>query len=192
MDTHVIAAEVAAELGSDPDRAIGRDQFGARLHRTPAEVAAACELLRACGCIATDESGLTRLIPRERLSELRLVLIAENSTAVAHVVAALLEGEGYAVLIARTLDLAVRVVRATAVSLVIADSFAATASAALQRLAELRDRARPAPVLLFTGHRDVPEAAARAAGYAGLLPKPFDIDELLARVDSAMNGRASA
>ncbi|HLZ71743.1 MAG TPA: response regulator [Dehalococcoidia bacterium] len=192
MDTHVIAAEVAAELGSLPERRLPLSDLCARLERPLSEVAAACEVLRSCGIVASCDGGVPALAARGERRGSRLVLIAENSAAVAHVLAALLEGEGYGVLIARTLGLAEGVLRATSVDLVIADSFAATAAAALTRLAALRDLARPAPVLLFTGHRDVPELAARAAGYAGMLPKPFDIDELLARVGAAINGRAPA
>ena len=192
MDSNVIAAEIIAELGSDPAGSLPLGDLVARLRRTRGEIAAAVELLSACGCLALDDDDQVLLVRGHTHGAARLVLVAENSVAVAHVLAALLEGEGYSVLIARTLALATAVVRATPVELVIADSFAPTAVAALRLLAELRDLARPAPVLLFTGHRDVPESAARAAGFAGLLPKPFDIDELLARVDAAIEREASA
>jgi DNA-binding response OmpR family regulator len=121
----------------------------------------------------------------------RVVLVVENTTAVAHVVAALLESEGYGVLIARTLPVGLAVAAAVPISLVIADSFATTAREALDRLSGLRQASAPAPVLLFTGHRDVAEPAVLAAGYAGLLPKPFDIDDLLERVGRAIDGRAA-
>ena len=42
------------------------------------------------------------------------------------------------------------------------------------------------PVLLFTAHRDLNNEQAIQAGFAGLLPKPFDIDELLERVRTAI------
>lgn len=192
MDSNVVAAEVIAELGSVPAGALPLGDLAARLRRTRQEVATACDLLAACGRLATDGSDQALLLHGRSHTASRLILVAENSVAVAHVLAALLEGEGYGVLIARTLALATGVVRTIPVDLVIADSFAPTAAAALRLLAELRDLARPAPVLLFTGHRDVPEAAARAAGYAGMLPKPFDIDELLVRVGAAIEREASA
>jgi CheY-like chemotaxis protein len=192
MDSNVIAAEIVAELGSVPARTLSTDDLAARLRRTPAEVLGACELLAAWGRLTIAEDGEVSLGHARAPGASRLILVAENNVAVAHVLAALLEGEGYGVLIALTLALATSVVRTLPLDLVIADSFAPTAAAALRLLAELRDLARPAPVLLFTGHRDVPEAAARAAGYAGLLPKPFDIDELLARVDAAIEREASA
>lgn len=186
MDSNVIAAEIIAELGSDPAGALPQADLAARLRRTRHELAAACALLTRCGRLSVDEAGVTTLLRGHGLGAARLILVAENSVAVAHVLAALLDGEGYCVLIARTLALATNVVRAISVELVIADSFAPTASAALPLLAELRELAAPAPVLLFTGHRDVPESAARASGFAGMLPKPFDIDELLVRVDAAI------
>src|SRR5689334_16172421 len=192
MDSNVIAAEIIAELGSDPAGSLPLGDLVARLRHTRGEIAAAVELLSACGRLALDDDDQVLLVRGHTHGAARLVLVAENSVAVAHVLAALLEGEGYSVLIARTLALATAVVRATPVELVIADSFAPTAVAALRLLAELRDLARPAPVLLFTGHRDVAESTARAAGFAGMLPKPFDIDELLARVNAAIESEASA
>lgn len=192
MDSNVIAAEIVAELGSAPARTLSQGDLAARLHRDLDEVSAACDLLAGWGRLAVDDEGRATLVHGRGHDACQLILVAENSMAVAHVLAALLEGEGYGVLIARTLALATSIVRSLPMDLVIADSFAPTAGAALLLLAELRDLARPAPVLLFTGHRDVPEAAARAAGYAGLLPKPFDIDMLLARVGAAIEREASA
>ncbi len=192
MDSNVIAAEIIAELGSAPARTLPQSELAARLQRAPDEVSTACDLLAAWGRLAVDADGRATLLHGRGHGGSRLILVAENSMAVAHVLAALLDGEGYGVLIARTLALATSIVRTLPVDLVIADSFAPTAGAALRLLAELRDLALPAPVLLFTGHRDVPEAAARAAGYAGMLPKPFDIDELLARVGAALDREASA
>jgi DNA-binding response OmpR family regulator len=114
-------------------------------------------------------------------------LIVENTSAVAHVAAALLESEGYGVLLATTLPPAEAALACAPIALVIADSFAATAHAAVERLRALRQVAGAVPVLLFTAHRDLDDQQAQAAGFAGLLPKPFDIDELLARVRTAID-----
>lgn len=189
MDAYVLAAELVAELGASAGRSLTCAELAARTGADEADVTNACTMLSSLGRAEQTPDGGYRLRTGAD-GRRRLVLVAENTSAVAHVLAALLDSEGYGVLIARSLDLALRVVSATRVDLVIADSFANTADAALKRLTELLHAAAPAPVLLFTGHRDVAEPAVRAAGFAGLLPKPFDIDDLLVRVAEAISGHA--
>ena len=57
----------------------------------------------------------------------------------------------------------------------------------------LSHRERPVPVVMFTAHRAAMEEAeageserSRAAGFAAILPKPFDIDRLLEAVGRAV------
>ncbi len=152
-------------------------------------MASACALLERCGILDRAVSGGVRLAERRRTVERPVVLVVENTAAVAHLVAALLESEGYEILIADTPMLGLQVARAIGPDLVIADSFSGTARDALIRLNDLRLAAAPAPLLVFTAHRDLDEPSVRQAGYAGLLPKPFDIDDLLARVAAAIDQR---
>jgi CheY-like chemotaxis protein len=183
MQTNAVAAELVALLAAAPDRAWTHADLARESGRSIEEVAAACALLMQWGLLTQVDSGELALSPADGE---RLVLVIENTASISHVVGALLESEGYRVLIAASLDLGRRVVDAVRPALVIADSFAATARQALERLAPLREAAAPAPVLLFTAHRDADAASVQAAGFGGLLPKPFDIDDLLARVAAAI------
>ncbi|MHB8574957.1 MAG: response regulator [Dehalococcoidia bacterium] len=185
MQTNTLAAEVVARLATAPDGVCAVEVLAKDCGRSVAETGVACELLERWGVLAgvvTDGLYGVALPPGKPAVPLPIVMVVENTAAVAHVVGALLESDGYHVLIASSLPIGLGVARALRLSLVIADSFSGTGRQALERLRELREAAEPAPVLLFTAHRDVGEEAARAAGYTGVLPKPFDIDDLLMRV----------
>jgi len=91
MDSNVIAAEIVAELGSDPTGALPIGDLAARLRRPAKDLSAACGLLSACGRLTTDADGRAALLDGLTLGTSRVVLVAENSVAVAHVLAALLE-----------------------------------------------------------------------------------------------------
>jgi CheY-like chemotaxis protein len=59
----------------------------------------------------------------------------------------------------------------------------------------LRARARPIPVVMFTGHEEATREARRgeserskAAAFAAILPKPFDLDALAEAVARAVAG----
>lgn len=192
MHEHAVAAEVVACLASEPGRVQAIDALAARCGRSVADVAAACAFLERSALLDAAVSGGVRLPVTRRPPARPLVLVVENTDAVAHLVGALLESEGYQVLIAGSLELGKQVVVAVPVDLVIADSFAGTAREAPGRLAEIRDAAGPVPVMIFTAHRDLEQEDAVAAGYAGILPKPFDIDDLLARVAAVITERRSA
>ncbi len=182
MHERALAAEVVASLAAEPYRVQAVDDLAARCSGSVTEVAAACALLQRGGLLDVTVSGGVRLPIGPQRPTRPVVLIVENTAAVAHLVGALLESEGYQVLIAGTLRLGVDVAAVLPLDVVIVDSFAASAREALPRLRALREAAAAAPVLLFTAHRDLDAAAVEAAGFAGILPKPFDIDELLARV----------
>lgn len=185
MQTNAVAAELVALLAAAPDRVWTHADLVKESGRSSSEVAAACALLRELGLLSEVEHDRV-VLAAERSAGPGFVLVIENTASVSHVVGALLESEGYRVLIASSLELGRQVVDAVRPNLVIADSFAATARQALDRLAPLRDAAKPAPVLLFTAHRDADASVVQAAGFGGLLPKPFDIDDLLARVAAAI------
>jgi len=186
MHVYALAAEIVATLAAEASTSLSMESVASRCGVPVADASSACALLGRWGVLqSVDPVGVALALAPVR-PRAPIVLVVENTPAVAHVLAALLESEGYGVMIARTLSLGETVLRTVRPSLVIADSFAATAVAALDGLAPLRDLARPAPVMLFTAHRDLGEAAVRDAGFAGLLPKPFDIDALLDRVATAV------
>lgn len=186
MDIHAVAALLLVALAIHADRRCTAAELASVCGATADEAAAAVELLRVWGLVQ-ERDGLLEA-PAAPATDRAVVLVVENTPAVAHVAAALLESEGYAVLIAATLALGEQVLGCAPVLLVICDSFAGTAQAAVERLAPVLRAAGDVPVLLFTAHRDLTEEQVRAAGFAGLLPKPFDIDELLARVEAAIGG----
>lgn len=173
---------MVAQLVSHGPEAQPLDALARRAGEPISEVADACALLWRWGLLDKSGSGAVALASDSLRATAPLVLLAENTSSIAHVVDALLDSDGYRVLLAGRLPLALKLALAIPFDLVITDSFANTATVAVQRLAALRDAVRPAPVLVFTAHREFTDELAQLHGFAGVLPKPFDIDELLNRV----------
>ena len=186
MDAQTLATLVLAELSRSDQTPLGRAALAAACNASERAIDAAITLLLDLELIQTDGDAIVAR-GRSAHTERDVLLIVENTSAVAHVAAALLESEGYGVLLATNLPPAEAALACAPIALVIADSFAATAHAAVERLQALRQVAGAVPVLLFTAHRDLDDQQAQAAGFAGLLPKPFDIDELLERVRTAID-----
>jgi CheY-like chemotaxis protein len=185
MDAQTLATLVLAEMSRSADAPVARATLAAACAASDSDIDRAITLLLDLGLIE-EQDGAVRARGRAASTTRPVLLIVENTAAVAHVAAALLESEGYGVLLSSTLLPAEKALRVAPIALVIADSYAPTARAAIARLQPLRERAGTAPVLLFTAHRDLDSAEAVANGFAGLLPKPFDIDELLALVREAL------
>jgi PAS domain S-box-containing protein len=106
-----------------------------------------------------------------------VVLVVDDDAGLAQLLEALLVEEGYRCVIRSSLAAAVALLQAERVALVITDSFSPTAAGVLAATAPLRAAAPATPVLLVTGH-----VLDEAAGFAGLLGKPFDLDALLAHI----------
>ena len=63
----------------------------------------------------------------------------------------------------------------------------------LDLVRRLKERAVPLPIIMITGHGDVPLAVeAMKAGVIDFLEKPFDDDALLAAIRSALSGASRA
>lgn len=126
----------------------------------------------------------------------RKVLVIDNDRDVTDLVYAILTDEGFAV---STLhDQSIDAIR-TAINLgepdcVLLDGQSISEyGQSWDEAAWLSSRDRRVPTIMFTAHADdLKEAAAgdsprsRAAAFAGILPKPFDIDELIDKVTSAV------
>jgi CheY-like chemotaxis protein len=181
MSLQSVAADVLACL-ADATRSLTVAELAARTGTTAEDVATACALLSEWRLLHSDSEAAFALSGHRPRGSAPLVLVVENTASVANVLAALLETDGYRVLLAGALPTGMAVLRAVTPAVIIADSFSSSSTEALQRLQPLLRAGAPAPVFLFTGHRDVSEETARAAGFAGILPKPFDIDALLARI----------
>lgn len=123
------------------------------------------------------------------------VLLVDSDADVTDVVVAILTDEGYQV---TTLDTTDHEALASAVNqfepdCVLLDSASRPAFAhSWTEAAYLASRSRVVPTIMFTAHtQDVREARenasgrARAAGFAAIVPKPFDLDELLIAVSTA-------
>lgn len=111
------------------------------------------------------------------------ILVAEDDAEIAALLHEALELDGYRVLLAPTIAVALEILAAFRVRLVIADGFRAQATAdPWASLAPLVARARTTPVILCSAHNPATYADYAARGFAAFLPKPFDLDALSALV----------
>lgn len=123
------------------------------------------------------------------------VLCVDDDRDLAEVVQAVLVDEGYAVSCLYSLedDALPRALGQLEPDVVLLDSGSEVAYApGWDIAAAIRHRARPIPVVMFSAHRiDTNEAIegtserAREAGFAAILSKPFELDDLLVAVATA-------
>jgi DNA-binding response OmpR family regulator len=93
----------------------------------------------------------------------------------------LLNEEGYRVDIGATMDEALALIDSHVYHLIITDLLAHSSTDPLRSAVQLNERAHPTPVAALTGWNVSPSEVARA-GLARLIPKPFDINDLLASI----------
>ena len=124
------------------------------------------------------------------------VLCVDDDRDVVEVVAAILEDEGYAVsaLYDFTGDALLRAIGRIEPDAILLDS-ASTVSygESWDLAADIHERTRPVPVVMFTAHApDVAEAEegrsdrSNEAAFAGILSKPFSLDDLVEAVGRAV------
>lgn len=106
------------------------------------------------------------------------VLIVEDDRAIREVVSVVLTEEGYQVDNAERPEAALAALRRAAYDLVLTDLFGGSADDGLAALRPIVESAAPAPVGVCSGH-EITLEQAHAAGLAFVLPKPFELDELL-------------
>lgn len=104
------------------------------------------------------------------------ILIVEDDHAIAEMVRAVLEEEGYAVEVVYSVPDAAERVRAHPVDLVLRDTMAHTPDAFLSALDPLLSITSRPPVVVISAHRLAREDVDMR-GYDGLIRKPFDIEE---------------
>ena len=114
------------------------------------------------------------------------ILIADNNTSLTLLLQLLFEEAGYLVTIAGTLEEACAQLAAGEFDIVLADSFSRQQSQVLATTAPIREAAGAIPVVLFTAYR-VARAEALRAGFDEVLPKPIDLDVLVARVQRLLS-----
>jgi two-component system response regulator MtrA len=125
----------------------------------------------------------------------RTVLVVEDDPGITALIQALLTEEGYGCVCCPTLAEALTLLAEQRVDLILTDSFSLTGKDVLTSPAALFAARGGAPVVLLTAFRGE-VADAHAAGFAALLFKPFEVEELLAQValllaDAAADARAA-
>ncbi len=113
------------------------------------------------------------------------ILVVEDTPGIALVLRALLEGEGYRVVLVTTVAEGIGALSCGPVDLILTDSFSRTPEGVIESITGLLSAAKDTPVALLTAH-DVPHAELRTRGLCARIPKPFDADELLQQVGSCL------
>jgi CheY-like chemotaxis protein len=114
------------------------------------------------------------------------ILVVERDDELRDVLTTLLTEEGYKVHPISSLAEALRLLDEQVFHLVLADLFFGRSPHAFREAHILRRRAHPIPVGLLTTQNLAPEEAT-CQGFAFLLREPFEINDLLARVATAIN-----
>ena len=115
------------------------------------------------------------------------ILVAEQEGSVRELMSTLLHLEGYETDEATTLHEAVERLEENSYDLVVADLLTASHQPpSLLNVQQLQQRCHPIPVGIVTGWQ-IDHEAAKRAGFAFLLGKPFDLDELLQCIADHLN-----
>jgi DNA-binding response OmpR family regulator len=134
--------------------------------------------------VATQMSG-----PRDGKTQPPRILVIDDDPTILELMKAILDDEGYAVEAALTGKDALQDGSGPPPALVVLDMFVPGISGA--ELADaLRARYGPQLPILITSASSV-DQEAHALGAYDYLPKPFDLDELLAAVRQGLDGAAS-
>lgn len=95
--------------------------------------------------------------------------------------------EDFAVHVAGTLDEAALLLQSQPIELIVTDLFAVRFdSAAVAQLQQYFQASPTIPVVLMTGHGDAGSLDAPQHGLAAVLLKPFDLDQLVSVIHSAL------
>ena len=113
------------------------------------------------------------------------ILVADRDDALLEVFGLILEDAGYHVTIAKTVEETCSLLRTSTFDMVIAGSFTFHNDESITKTGPIRQAAGATPVLLCTAHAITPEEAI-AVGFRGLIAKPFEMDELLQRIQEVL------
>lgn len=114
------------------------------------------------------------------------ILLVEDEPSISRLVETVLGSDGYIVDMVADYQQAIEHLADPSISAVIADTERGAQTTDLANFALLVSAAGERPVLLFSAHR-FRESAIAAAGLAGWIRKPFDIDDLLDKVRVALS-----
>lgn len=113
------------------------------------------------------------------------LLVAEDDADLQYILKLVLEEEGYQIVTASSLEEALGLVNEQHFALILTDLFAKMPHNPLGSAQILKQHAPATPVAVMTGWRLSVEEIERQ-GFRFLVPKPFDLDELLALVANAL------
>ena len=114
-------------------------------------------------------------------SALPSILLVDDDPDLRAVLTLALRDEGLTCITATSIDDAVALLHHAGVALVLTDSFSDCPDDVIGRTAPVRRAAGAIPVVLFTAH-PVSPADTQAAGCAGLMEKPGDLDQWLDQI----------
>jgi DNA-binding response OmpR family regulator len=115
------------------------------------------------------------------------LLLIEDEPSVARLTELLLTEAGYSVDLLADHAAASNLLSERQFDLVLCDTDSGARTSGLSGLVPLVHAASPSPVLLFSAHRFSAEEIA-SAGLAGVIRKPYDIDDLLRVVEQSIVG----
>lgn len=120
------------------------------------------------------------------------ILVADDDAAIAAIVREALEDDGYRVVVSPTHEETLVALAAIRCALVLADTEGTVMAdddlAHWRSVEEALAAAKGTPVVIFSAHNPSAFTGYRERGFAGLVSKPFDLDELLATVRSLVPG----
>jgi two-component system OmpR family response regulator len=124
-------------------------------------------------------------VPHRRAS----ILIIDDDDAIRELANQALHDEGYRAVTLASHGEAVRHLAAFRFDLILADTAGATQTNPWPALETVRAAAGQTPVLIFSAHRPDVFTGYAERGFAGVIAKPFDLDELLNTVQATLVGR---
>lgn len=114
------------------------------------------------------------------------LLLVEDDADLRDALLMLVTEEGYTAQEAGSQERALALVDAQVFDLILTDCLSNDGRDPLAGVAALRERAAPTPVGVMTGWPLSPEAV-RAAGFAFLVTKPFDLDQLMLEIAAGVH-----
>lgn len=123
---------------------------------------------------------MTAIDPAPRL------LLAEDDADTLDFLRYALSAEGYQVTAAASLAEALALIQQHIFDVILTDSFRCPPDPPLLAVLPLLNAAEPIPVAVMTAW-DITEQAARQAGFACLMNKPFDLDEVVANLAACLH-----
>lgn len=117
--------------------------------------------------------------------DLPRILVTEHDQSIAEFLCAFLQGEGYEPSLAPSLEMALKNLDEQTFHVVLTDLFTVNPRRPFSQVRRLLQHALPTPVGLITGWSVSPEAARRH-GFAFVLSKPFELDQVLAEITACL------